>query len=162
MVQMARRHHRRSKEDKDKSKAASIPDRVKSLESKIKLMNQKLKNIEKNNKVVGKTVISQKKNLEDLEDQVSKGGGGVSEADVDQIKEEIKESVSEGGEVSPKEMKRINEKLEDLEKKVSDLQSSVSEAQYILDTVNPMEYVTMDQVKDIVDRRIKKNLEGTE
>ncbi|MFA6048581.1 MAG: hypothetical protein WC792_01365 [Candidatus Micrarchaeia archaeon] len=107
---------------------------IHTLDSKISLIAQKIKMIEKNEEVIGRTIVLHNDKLRKLEE----GGAGAS--------------AGAGG-----------ADLGDLKKSVSDLQALVEkcatkdelrELKYVLDTINPLDYATISQVKELLDERL--------
>ena len=106
------------------------------LDSKISLIAQKIKMIEKNEEVIGRTIVLHNDKLRKLEE----GGAGPSAG----------ASVGGGD-------------LDELKKSISDLQTLVEkcatkdelrELKYVLDTINPLDYATISQVKELLDERL--------
>ena len=97
------------------------------LDSKINLIAQKLKTMEKNEEIMGRTLIALNNKMKALEERVQSGGpvrtggaGSVSEADKFATKQELQE------------------------------------LKYILDNLNPLEFATIDQVKELLKDREKR------
>lgn len=95
---------------------------VKTLDSKVTLVAQKLDTIERNEEVLGRTLVAQNQRMLKLEEGGGKGAGeGAGGAELEQVK-----------------------------KDVEDLRKEIKEMRYVLDSINPLEYVTMDQLKDLL------------
>ncbi|MFH1106454.1 MAG: hypothetical protein V1787_01010 [Candidatus Micrarchaeota archaeon] len=104
---------------------------VATIDSKIGLIAQKLKTIENNQEVLGQTIVMQNEKLKALE----AGGGGTAQG---------------GPKASPEDSAGIKADVEDLRKQVQELR-------YVLNSVNPLEFVTVDQVKEMLkDRQAPK------
>lgn len=103
---------------------------IRVLESKIDLIVQKIRTIEKNEEVIGRTLVTQNEKLKKLEQAVESGGAG-------------------GGASS-----------EELEKQVAVLKQEfaskqdLQELRYILEQINPLEFARIDQVKEFIDERV--------
>ena len=134
----------------------TVMSEIRALNSKIQIIAQRMEIMEKNEQIIGKTLISHNKTIKELE-RVVKGmeggaGGGLGDEvlllqDFKKAIEEIQESLSSlDGQV-----KQNAEKMEQIE-------ASLKEAKYVLDTINPVSYVTTDQVVDLVDDRVEKAL----
>ena len=106
---------------------AALQADVRSVETKIDLIVQKINTIEKNEEVIGRTIVAHNEKLKRIEEK----GGGDSSA----IKDELEESLS----------KKFATKAE------------VQELKYVLDTVNPLSFATIDQVKELLEE-VKKEL----
>lgn len=128
------------------------------LDSKMKVVAQRMKIIEKNEQIIGKTLISHNKKLKELEKMAGvraptpSAGANELRGLIDEFK---KTSVDVHNSVE--KLKIEIQKNKDLIKKI---QSDISEMKYVLDTINPVAYVTEDQVedliKDAIDRALKK------
>ncbi|VVB66864.1 Uncharacterised protein [Candidatus Norongarragalina meridionalis] len=101
---------------------------VRSVETKIDLIVQKINTVEKNEEVIGRTIVAHNEKLKHIEE---KGGGGGDST----VKDELEEELS----------KKFATKAE------------VQELKYVLDTVNPLSFATIDQVKELLDE-LKKEL----
>jgi len=106
---------------------------VKTLDAKLGLVAERIRMIEKNQEVVGRTLVALNEKIR----KVGEGGGG-------------------GGRGAG------SEEVEDLKKAVDRLaeqaatKKELNELRYILDTINPLEYASIDQVKELVDETAEK------
>ncbi|MBI4361028.1 hypothetical protein HY572_04630 [Candidatus Micrarchaeota archaeon] len=105
-----------------------VHTQLKTIDSKINLLAGKLKTLEKNQEITGRTLLS-------LRDQVHEGGGGA--------KDEAGASASSGD-------------LDELKTQVAEMAQKVEEMKYVLDSINPLNYATIDQVKELLDEKLKK------
>ena len=146
------------------SGAPSMSASMASIDAKIKLIAQKLKILESNEQVISRTLTSQAKKLKEFEATLAAGGGGGSAPDLIKMKETLKEEIrselgsSSGGIAPPLEKSgpRTNVQMTNLKKEVEELCNDVKEIKYVIDSINPLEYVTLDQLNDVVDRKLKK------
>ncbi len=100
------------------------------LDSKIGLIAQKLKTMEQNEEVIGRTLIALNGRLKKSEEQLALGGAGSRQA--------------QGAQSSS----------EELEKKFATKQD-FKELRYVLDTINPLEFATVSQVRELIAERLK-------
>ncbi len=100
---------------------------LRTLDSKIGLIAQKLKTMEQNEEVIGRTLIALNQRLKKAEEQLAAGGVG---------------AVGRGG------------SAEELEKKYATKQE-MKELRYVLDTINPLEFATVSQVRDLINEKLK-------
>jgi len=116
-------------------KAQSVVDAIKSdiysLDSKINLLTQKIKTIEKNEEIIGRTLITFNERLKDVEKQ----GGGQQSQRTDQNQ---------------------GQDIEDLKKQLNDLKKNLAELKYVIDSINPLEYASIDQVKELLQEKMAK------
>jgi archaellum component FlaC len=107
---------------KGRETAEGIISQMQTLESKLNLIAQRIKTMEKNEEILGRTLIT----LNDKLDKVSREGfatTGKGEK-VDEVKYATKQEV--------RELKAL------------------------LDAINPLEFATVDQVKELMDDALKK------
>ena len=105
----------------------SVRQDIHTLDSKISLIAQKLKTIEQNEEIIGRTIVAHNEKIRELDE---KGSSGLPNQDVVQ-------SASSASDLSQ------------LKKDVEDLRKEVSEMRYVINSINPLEYATIDQVKDL-------------
>jgi hypothetical protein len=108
----------------------SVMADLRSLDSKLGLIAQKLRTMEKNEEVIGRTMIALNGRLKKLEEQAASGGF----------------SPSSGNRPSTASQ-------EDLEKKFATKQE-LRELRYVLDTINPLDYATITQVRDLLEEKL--------
>lgn len=121
------------------------------MDTKLRILAQKIQVIEKNEKVLGRTLIAQHQKILELS---KKAPGAVK--------------VPEGIEDRLKDME---EKLRDLERKIDEVSKALSEKagkfatkddvkelKYLFETLNPLEFVTVDQIYAIIEEKLKKLL----
>ncbi len=114
------------------------------LDSKISLIAQKIKMIEKNEEVIGRTIVLHNDKLRKIEE---KGAGGASSS-----------PAAQGAGVSGGDLDSLKKELDELKAKIDScaLKDEVRELKYVLDTINPLEYATIDQVKELLNERLGK------
>jgi len=105
---------------------ATIVSDLHTLDSKINLLAQKMRTIEKNEEVLGRTLIALNNRIKKIEE-----GGSVSRA-----------SPSPGGSTDGKA----------LDLKYATKQE-LAEIRYVLDSINPLEYATVSQVRDLINEK---------
>ena len=106
---------------------------VRTLDSKLSLLQQKFSTIEKNEEVLGRTLVAHNERLNGLENEVGKGKGQTNEA---------------GG---PTEgVTELQQQFEALRKEFSEMRKDVQEMKYVLNSINPLDFVTVDQVKELL------------
>lgn len=98
---------------------------VATIESKIGLIAQKIKTIETNQEILGQTVVAQNEKIKALE---ARGGSGATVTPV------------VGG----------NEGTAGLKEEIEDLRKQIQEMRYVLNSINPLEFVTVDQVREML------------
>jgi prefoldin subunit 5 len=107
-----------------------IQNQMRTVDSKINLLAGKLKTLEKNQEITGRTLLS-------LRDVVKKGGS-----------ENPNTNITQGTADSAE--------LDTLKKELDGVRQNVAELKYVLDSINPLNYATIDQVKELLNERLKK------
>lgn len=138
-----------------------------SLDAKLKLIAQRLKILESNEQVIGRTLVTHNKKMKDLEKSISTGGGNV---DVGKLKDEVREELKAemlargGGEIGPplddSPSRRESTEIKNLKKSVDSLQQEIKELKYVIDSINPLEYITLEQLNDVIERKLEKMNKG--
>jgi septation ring formation regulator EzrA len=130
----------------------NIMGEIHALNSKIQVIAQRMKIMERNEEIIGKTLISHNKMLKGIEEEINalKSGGVLPESgsgDIEKNSVAIKEV---------KDLIRDAKKQMDVNKKEIDLiKTELSEIKYVLDAINPVAYATVDQVADLVDEKLE-------
>ena len=100
-----------------------IQSEIQTLDSKINLLQQQVKTMEKNQEIIGMTLIALNEKIEKVSKDVSFGGSGKRES-IDSTKFATKQEIEE--------------------------------IKALLNTFNPLEYATIDQVKELLEETAKK------
>jgi chromosome segregation ATPase len=130
----------------------NILGEINAINSKVQVIAQRMKIIERNEEIIGKTLIGHNKMLKAMEEEISsiKSNGVSGEAAT---------SVSSDSLDKIREITRDCKKQVDQNKKDIDLiKSELNEIKYVLDAINPVAYVTVDQVGDFVEDKIDEYL----
>jgi vacuolar-type H+-ATPase subunit I/STV1 len=125
--------------------AGSIRDDIRALNSSILLITQKMKYLVRNEKILGRNLIVLNKKIKSLSDK-------------------IVENQMQGpqGAVSSAELAGIGEKVSALEMALEDFRSRVAtkeevkELKFVIDSINPLEFATLSQVRDLIDKRMEE------
>ena len=150
-------------QQKESRPASSLSSTLQALDAQIRLLAQRIKVIENNQQVVGQTLVKQNKKIKELEQMIASSSGG--KIDLSSVKEELKseleKELSSIAAVAPPRVEEIGapsskEDIENLRQRVKELEQAVSEIKYVLETINPMEYVTIEDVGDIVERKLRE------
>ncbi len=136
---------------------AQLRSELQSLDSKIRVVAQRMRIIEKNEQIIGKTLVNHNKKIKELE--AASGTRSSSVIASEQQPSVNNEQISELN----TQVEKLNSLVADLVKEINynrelidNMRQDINEMKYILDTVNPMEYVTINQVKDLIDEKLKK------
>ena len=124
---------------------------IQSLDSKIRVVAQRMRVIEKNEQIIGKTLVNHNKKLKELE----LGKPAVSQAPVVAETSELTKMSSEIDELSSS-IKSLLKEINYNRELIDTMRQDINEMKYILDTVNPMEYVTVNQINELINEKLKK------
>jgi len=118
------------------------------LDSKISLIAQKIKMIEKNEEVIGRTIVMHNEKLRGIESaQASTPSDAVSQA---AGAESARLDQSQGADI------------EELKRQVAALKAQAvsrkefSELRYTLDSINPLEFITVAQARALIEEEVAK------
>ena len=121
---------------------------IRALNSSILLMTQKIKYIVRNEKILGRNLIVLNKKIKTLDEKVTlnpQGAGTeINSAEVDSLK---------------KQVALLEAQVEDLQGRLA-TKEEVKELKYVIDSINPLEFATLSQVKDMIEKSKNKKLEA--
>ena len=125
---------------------------IRALDSKVRVIAQRMMVIEKNEQIIGKTLITHNKNIKKLTDRgmTDSGNPDASKAISDESIKEVKRTAEEMRELFSSFEQRITDNTE----RISELEAKLDEIKYTLDNINPVEYVKIDQLKEYIDERL--------
>jgi len=143
--------HRRAA--KEKSTGYSMEDLIrdiKALNSSVLLLSQKMNYLVRNEKILGRNFIILNKKLKAVEQKKPSASGlsfvsGEMPMELKDALDELSEKVKQN-EFMLNEIKSDLSKLDEKYAKSEDLK----ELKYIVEAINPLEFVTLDQVKDLM------------
>jgi len=128
----------------------NIMGEIHALNSKIQVIAQRMKIMERNEEIIGKTLISHNKMLKAIEDELNTlktGGLAIGPNEEGGKNEGVLQEIGDMVKIAKKQMD-VNRKEIDL------IKTELSEIKYVLDAINPVAYATIDQVADLVDEKI--------
>ena len=133
---------------KDKPMGSGTSSDIKALNSSIMLISQKMKYLVRNEKILGRNLIVLNKKLKRMDEKMDSGTlGGMSSEDMEGIN---------------KNLKKMNERLALIEAQLSEIRETyamteqLQELKYVIDSINPLEFVTLDQVNKLIDEKTGK------
>ena len=149
---LQRRQQQRPRTVKASVLLMQLREDVKAMNSAISILSQKMRHLTRNEKILGRNLIVLNKKIKKLSE------AGESK--------EIPKSVLENFEALKKEVQDSNKKIDELNMVISNLSrkfvtsEELKELRYIIDSINPMELATVDQVKEIVKKAIEEREKG--
>jgi len=120
-----------------------VREDIRALNSSILLITQKIKYLVRNEKILGRNLIVLNKKIRSLEEKV-----------VNPV------SSQQAGTMSSTETEALRQKVLMLEAQVEDMRTRTAtkedfkELKFIIDSINPLEFATLSQVRDLVDKRM--------
>jgi vacuolar-type H+-ATPase subunit I/STV1 len=114
---------------------------IRALNSSILLMTQKIKYVVRNEKILGRNLIVLNKKLKALEEKSNMpselgGAGGASSEELQDLK---------------KKMELMQAQLDDISSRMVS-KEELQELKYIIDSINPLEFTTLSQVKEMIEK----------
>ena len=118
---------------------------IRALNSSILLMTQKIKYIVRNEKILGRNLIVLNKKIKTLEEKVvspqAQGANGVNSEEVNELKQKVE---------------LLEAQIEDLQSRLAS-KEELKELKYIIDSINPLEFTTLNQVNDLIEKKAIKS-----
>ncbi|MFA6065549.1 MAG: hypothetical protein WCW44_06220 [archaeon] len=122
-----------------------IREDIRALNSSLLLITQKIKYLVRNEKILGRNLVVLNKKIKTLEDKVVNAPaavqtGGANSADVDALKQKVI---------------LLEAQIEDMRTRAATTEQ-LKELKFVIDSINPLEFTTLSQVRDLIDKRIKE------
>ncbi len=136
--------------------SAGLLAEIHALDSKIRVLAQRLSIIEKNEQVIGKTLISHNRKLKELESAIAKLEAAQEKPAQSEEVSKLKEIVQE----LEKKVKELEPVVQENKKADDAIRTQMKELKYVVDMINPVAYVTADDVEDIVEEKLREYLSG--
>lgn len=131
---------------------------IKALNATILMLSQKMIALVRNEKILGRNLLVLNKKIKDLQDQIAMkveagAPGGPPSEELQSKLNELKTQLDEN-------TKSISDLRELLEKTRAEIPKTeeIKELQYVIDTINPLEFITFKQVDEIIERKLKEKL----
>jgi len=124
-----------------------IREDIRALNSSILLVTQKMKFLVRNEKILGRNLVVLNKKIKNIEDKLTL----------------TPQSQSNSSNVSSEEVESLKQKITLLEAQIEDMRSrtatteALKELKYVIDSINPLEFATLSQVRELIDKRLKEN-----
>ncbi len=123
---------------------------IRALDSKVRVIAQRMMVIEKNEQIIGKTLITHNKNIKKLTDR------GMTESPSPNVPDESIKEVKRTAEEMREMFSSFEQRITDNTERVSELEAKLDEIKYTLENINPVEYVKIDQLKEYVDEKLSQ------
>lgn len=148
-------HERHSRHTTVKGVAYSIQDMIRdirALNSSVLLLTQKMNYVVRNEKILGRNLIILNKKLKALESRASSTGVSSAEGTEFPSVQELKDSLYALEEKINQNSAMINDINTSLEKMKESFAKAeeLKELKYVIDAINPLEFVTLEQAKELM------------
>ena len=149
-TQDRRQHGQSQVPQKAMGVVTGIREDIRSLSSSVLVITQKMKYLVRNEKILGRNLIVLNKKIAGLEEKLSSGF--------------FSSGTGTGGDSAglAARLDEANKKILELEAQLSQLKSfsasqeQLQELKYVIDSINPLEFATLGQVRDMIDEKIEK------
>ncbi len=119
---------------------------MKSLNSSVLIITQKMKYLVRNEKILGRNLIVLNKKLKGLEEKLATGQvGGTASAAGSQQMQQLQEKL----EGNSSRLAELQAELQQL-RESSASKDELREMKYVVDSINPLQFVTLEQAKDLL------------
>jgi hypothetical protein len=124
---------------------------VKALNSSVLIISQKMKYLVRNEKILGRNLLVINKKLKSVQQEE---GGGMSEEQLAELKNELANLSAS--------IDKNSSSIVDLESSIDSMkegyakEETIKEMKYVIDSINPLKFVTIEDVEKIVDEKIGK------
>lgn len=123
---------------------------IRALNSSILIISQKMKYLVRNEKILGRNLIVLNKKFKTLEEEIASGAIGASNGGSG-ISVEAEARIEDLG----KQIIEIQAELSSLKNGVAS-EEQLKEVKYVIDSINPLELATLEQVKELIDEKISR------
>ncbi len=120
---------------------------VKTLDSNLRVVAQQLTQIKRNERILARNLIALNKKINELRE--SSGNGGVDPTKLQEMEDRLVRM--------REDIMKIQEDVEYLKQQLQRTLTSedVAELKYIVETINPLEFVTYKQVGELVEKKLR-------
>lgn len=120
---------------------------VKTLDSNLRVVAQQLNQIKRNERILARNLIALNKKINELRE--SSGNGGVDPTKLQEMEDRLVRM--------REDIMKIQEDVEYLKQQLQRTLTSedVAELKYIVETINPLEFVTYRQVGELVEKKLR-------
>jgi len=123
-----------------------IREDIRALNSSLLLVSQKIKYLVRNEKILGRNLVVLNKKIKTLEEKVVNaptavaGSGGANSEEVESLKQKVL---------------LLEAQIEDMRTRTATTEQ-LKELKFVIDSINPLEFTTLSQVRDLIDKRMKE------
>ncbi|MDO8648039.1 MAG: hypothetical protein Q7R70_06545 [Candidatus Diapherotrites archaeon] len=129
---------------------------VKALNSSILLLSQKMQYVVRNEKILGRNLLVLNKKIEELQNRKPSDEGGASAKDTQALKQDLENTSTELTRLGHS-MIEVRDALEQVKLNYAKSED-FKELKYVIDAINPLEFVSVKQVDALIERKIQEAL----
>lgn len=124
---------------------------IRALNSSILIMSQKMKYLVRNEKILGRNLLVLNKKIRD-----SEAGGGGSMASSQSLEETRREiaNLSSAVDKASAMVSELQTSIEEIKETYAKAEQ-LKEVKYVIDSINPLEFVTYKEVDKLIDEKLK-------
>lgn len=122
---------------------------IKALDSNVRLIAQQLKLIKRNERILARNLLALSKKLNTLREELG-SGSSVDESKIQELQDQILHM--------REDLMKIQEDVDYLKRQLQKTLTSedIAELKYIVETINPLEFVTYKQVGELVEKKLRE------
>jgi len=125
---------------------------LKALNTTVMLLSQKMAYLVRNEKILSKNILILNEKINKVaEKSITVGGSSTDSAQMEEINVQVVELYDKQKSIR-QEMESLRTSIDNL-KEVFVTKEELQELKYIIDTINPLEFVTYQQLKDLLNKK---------
>lgn len=125
---------------------------LKALDSSVMILSQKMNQVTKNEKILSRNLLVLNKKIANVQEQSSSSSGtGLSSEEVEDLNGRLKEISDRSQELS-KSLSEIRGEIESIKANFAK-KDVLLELKYVIDSINPLEFVTFKQLDDYLEKK---------
>lgn len=126
---------------------------IRALNSSILVVSQKMQYLIRNEKILGRNLIVLSKRLKEMESG-GISGSSISEAGLNELRNRIDEALVKENDYGQKILE-LQATIDEMKERYAK-QEELKELKYVIDSIHPLEFTTLKQVNELIDKKIKE------
>ncbi len=126
---------------------------LRALNSSILIISQKMQYLIRNEKILGRNLIVLSKRIKEIE-AGGISGGSVSESGLNELRSQLEDSTLKVGEYGQKILE-LQATIDEMKEQYAK-QEQLKEIKYVIDSIHPLEFTTIKQVEELIDKKLKQ------
>lgn len=131
---------------------------MRALSSSLLMLSQKMKYVMRNEKILGRNLIVMNQKVKALAEKATGPGAGTAPAQVAELSAEL-QSAADTAEKNAAAISELQSALDSV-KETYAKSAEVKEIKYVVDAINPLEFVTYKDVEGIVEQTLAAHKKG--